>query len=119
MEPPQSQALQDLAHALDELPGAFGGEGAVVYHAGVSEGVEHWSCDIEADLPSTNIQAWGHTPEQAVREALALVEAELRRAGRGDSPDEQRPHHGYYCRPPGRIARLLGLGYEAGPPKRK
>ncbi len=61
MEPTQSQALQDLAHALDELPGAFGGEGAVVYHAGVSEGVEHWSCDIEADIPSSNVQAWGHT----------------------------------------------------------
>ncbi len=43
-----------------------------------------------------------------MRDALALLEAEVRRAGRGRSPDEQRPHRGYYCRPPGRIAHLLG-----------
>ena len=114
---PQSQALQALAQALDELPGAFGGEAAVVYHAGVSEGVEHWSCEIEADIPSSNIQAWGHTPDQAVRDALALLEAEVQGAEGRPSSNEQRPHRGYYCRPPGRIARLLGLGHEGGPPQ--
>lgn len=67
-----NDAIALMQSTADALPGAFGAEIGLVYHAG--GGPEPWACDVEGDLLGDDggmFRIWGATPQEAIQRAVA------------------------------------------------